>query len=1148
MDAAAAEPNSHEQVRASRLARDAFVGRERELDALRGGLERSVAGRGSVFMVVGEPGAGKTALLDEFSARVRESGLLVLWGKCWESGGAPAYWPWVQVIRAYVQARGVRCHGAAAGPGGIALAELVPELREDVGGVEQRPPSLEAERTRFALFDAVAVFLKGAAAREPLVLVLDDLHGADLPSLELLRFLSREVHEARILVVGSYRDIDARRTPQVAAALGEIATEAHHLPLRGFGRAEVGRFIERTYGHSATDAVVASVHDATDGNPFFVDEVVRLLAADGRLDGSATPERLGIPDGVREAIRRRLVPLSADCRAILTIAAVAGREFDLACVGVVAGLSADALGATLDEALGAAIIVERSAALGRYAFSHVLVRDCLYDDLTPARRLGLHLRVAEALEELHTADPDRHLDELAHHFFQAAAAGGAQKSVGYSTRAGDRALRLLAYEESVAHYERALQALELEPPEERRRCELLLALGQAQARAGDSEGAKGTFERTAQLARALGSADLLGRAALGYGDQWSIAFSAPPVDHHLLDLLEEVRAALGDEESPLAARVTARLALKLCFSGGRARGQALSRQALALAHRLGDTPTLAYTLCAHHEVLLGPDHLEERRAVVEEIFRLARESGSKELMLRGHARSLYDLLEVGDMTALDCELEEHARLARELRAPFDLWLNTICRAQHALFQGRLDDGEHLANEALALALHVPGQHAAEENARSAHALQTYIARRERSSVHMFEPTFRHLVECHPEIPAWRVQLARLYAELGRDAEARGEFDRLAADDFASLPRDTTWLAALGSLAEVSAHLADRERAVQLYELLRPYAARSAEVGCTISGGPVSRYLGLLATTLHRWDDAGTHFEAALAIAARTGSLLWIAETAYAFAAMLLARGDPADAERAHALLASARETTSALGLTRVATNVEALTASAAVGPAAVTEYPTPPCVAAPGEGVFRKEGEYWTIAYAGAVLRLKDARGLAYLAQLLRYPGREFHAAELMALVDGPDPDRLTSARPGCREGEAGLHLGGRDDAGSLPDARARAAYKARLGELHSELAELTAFHDTGRTATIQEEIDRLTRELTGALGLGGHARRAGSAAERARLNVTRAINRTLARVAESHPALGAHLARTLKTGTFCSYGRDASTVVSWTA
>ena len=201
-------------------------------------------------------------------------------------------------------------------------------------------------------------------------------------------------------------------------------------------------------------------------------------------------------------------------------------------------------------------------------------------------------------------------------------------------------------------------------------------------------------------------------------------------------------------------------------------------------------------------------------------------------------------------------------------------------------------------------------------------------------------------------------------------------------------------------------------------------------------------------------------------------------------------------------------------------------------------------VAQAGGIVFRKEGEYWTIAYAGTVLRLKDVRGLAYLAQLLTYPGREFHAAELMALVDGPDPEGLTSARPG----EAGLRLAGRDDAGSLLDARARAAYKARLDELRGELTEATALHDTGRAATVQEEIDFLMRELTRALGLGGRVRRAGSAAERARVNVTRAIKRTLARVAASQPALGAHLARTVKTGTFCSYGRDTSTVVSWTA
>src|SRR5439155_22819095 len=288
--------------------------------------------------------------------------------------------------------------------------------------------------------------------------------------------------------------------------------------------------------------------------------------------GSATPARLGIPDGVREAIRRRLAPLSADGRALLTVAAVAGREFDLACVRVAASLSAEALGAALDEALGAAIIVKRSAALGRYAFSHVLVRDCLDEDLTPARVLRLHLRVAAALEELHAADPEPHLDELAYHFFQAAAGGGAQKAVEYSTRAGDRALRLLAYEDSVAHYERALQALDLAPPDARRRCDLLLALGQAQDHAADSEGAKRTFERAAELARTLGSAELLALAALGYGGHWSLAFSAPRADQHLLDLLEEAHAALGDEESPLAARVTARLALKLCFSGRRVRG------------------------------------------------------------------------------------------------------------------------------------------------------------------------------------------------------------------------------------------------------------------------------------------------------------------------------------------------------------------------------------------------------------------------------------------------------------------------------------------------------------------------------------------------------------------------------------------------
>src|SRR5437870_1402528 len=464
-----------------------FVGRHHERVELRAGLEDAATGRGRFFLVVGEAGIGKTRLVEELAREAAERGHLVLWGRCWEGEGAPPYWPWIQVIRAYLRiAHSEGLPRVAGGAGAPYLAQLVPEL----GGLRSPGPSVppQSEHARFYLFDAVATFLQSRPGHTPLVLIFDDLQWADTPSLLLLQFLVHELHDTAMLVVATYRETEVRQNPHVADILGTLARDGRHLPLSGFGEGEVALFIEGKTGRSASAALVRAVQRQTEGNPFFVDEVVHLLAAEGALerrDETVAP-RLPVPQGVREAIRRRLAPLPAPCRDALTFASVVGREFGLGALQRACGLAADALLEVLRPGLGREILVRDPRAAGRYRFAHALIRETIYEELGAAERARLHGRIGDVLEALHEMDPAPHLATLAHHFLEAVPAGGVEKALTYSTRAARHAEASLAYEDAAGLFERALEVLaEAHPADARERCELLLARGGAQWKAGD---------------------------------------------------------------------------------------------------------------------------------------------------------------------------------------------------------------------------------------------------------------------------------------------------------------------------------------------------------------------------------------------------------------------------------------------------------------------------------------------------------------------------------------------------------------------------------------------------------------------------------------------------------------------------------------
>ncbi|MBI1816713.1 MAG: AAA family ATPase [Deltaproteobacteria bacterium] len=1178
----------------------AFVGRDRELTELRTGLDDALNGRGRVFLIVGEPGIGKTRLAEELAATASAGGAQVLWGRCWEGGGAPAFWPWIQILRALIRDRDPHALAHHLGGGASCIASLVPDLRQRVAGIPagSQASTIESEQARFPLFDATTTFLQRVAVDQPLVILLDDLHAADDPSLLLLQFAARELRSARVLLIGTYREVEVRRQPECARLLSDVARNGHRLPLSGWPEPDVAHFIQRTFVIAPPPAVITTLHRTTDGNPFFVDEVVRWLLAEGRdlTLADATAERLRIPAGIREVTHERLRPLSATCQRVVSIAAVIGRDFDLLTLQRVSELPAPDVLDILSEAITAGIVTKLPGITTRYSFTHMLIRQTVYDDLPAAQRLSLHQRIGEVLETLSATDPDAHVAELAHHFLQAAPAGDLTKAITYGERAGRRAADLLAYEDAAAHYTRTLDALVLGAPDPQREFELLLALGNAQARAWHTSEARETFLRAAERARYANASDSFARAVLALG---GIGHGLPRggvVDPVLVAALEEALVRLAEHDHPLRARILARLAAELYFSDAEERRAALSRQAVEMARRCGQSAALAYAVNARHFALWDSPDVDERLSLANEGIQLAESADDRELALQAHTWRLLDVIEMGvGGGEWERELDACSRLADELRQPRYLSNTIMLRAMRALWLGRFAESDALGQEIGALAERVR-----DDTALGSVGFQAYVAKRALGQYEVAEMIARRGVEQMPHVPIIRCALALIQIDQGHDAEARAEYGRLAADDFVDLVRTNALLPMLPWLAELCAHFGDRHAAALLYERLFRFGSRFISFGPRHCFGPGFHALGLLATTLERWDEAAKHFEDARARSLAAGGRPAVAATEYAYARMLVDAGPALRAansrEHARDLLQHAHDTARELGMTPLAERAQALADVARLEPSsaqqrepitralasgdasalhdaepsgastrgrvlsfpakhrgrAITAAPPQHSPATTGattaECSFRLEGEFWTVGEGMAPLRLKDTKGLRYIAHLLRHPSREFHALDLIA----HKPDSVTPAAAQIdqlsdeQRQQLGLRAGNLGDLGALLDPQARAAYKRQLQSLRAELEEATRFNDLGRITSTQNEIEFLTRELARAVGLHGRTRSGPSATERARVNVTRAIKAVLKRIADGDSALGRHLSTTIKTGTFCSYTPDPRWPKSW--
>jgi tetratricopeptide (TPR) repeat protein len=657
----------------------------------------------------------------------------------------------------------------------------------------------------------------------------------------------------------------------------------------------------------ASPRLTSNLYAKTEGNPLFLTETVRLLALEGVPPESAgTPA--AVPQTVRDVISRRLDHLSSACIEVLKGASVLGREFALDALERVCAGPEESFVEVLEEATGARVISEVSGARGRARFSHVLVRDTLYDQLGAARRARLHRRVGEALEELYAGDLDSHLAELAHHFLEATSAGDPRKAIDYARRAAERAVSSLAYEEAVRLYRMALDAVSQVHRDAMVRCELLLACGEAQTRGGDTPGARETFLLAAELARKHGGAEQLARAALGYGGRF--VFDASRDDPRLQPLLDEALVALGDSDRELRARLLARLAGgPLRDEPSRAHRASMSEQAVELARAVGDPALLAYTLDARHMAIWGPDNMPDRLEITAEMVRLSEAAGDLERLFQAHSYRIWSLLELGDPDAISAELAVMSRLADRLRQPAQMWMVAVVRTVRALLEGRFEGAEEMIEDTLAL-----GRRAIPWNAEVTHDLQLFALCREQGRLQESEALITRAVEKHPTYPVWRCVQADLYAQLGREEEARTIFNGFAATNFTALPFNEEWLVGMTLLSDVCATLRDTTRAFTLYRLLLPYACLHAVGQTEFSLGAIARALGNLAATAGHFDHAVTHFETAIQLNDRIGARPWIAHAEHDYARMLLCRNGEGDHAHANKLVIAASSTFAELGM------------------------------------------------------------------------------------------------------------------------------------------------------------------------------------------------------------------------------------------
>ncbi|MFF9918920.1 ATP-binding protein [Streptomyces globisporus] len=1168
----------------------ALFGRDHPAGVLRSEIARATDSHGGLVLVTGEAGIGKSTLVTDAAHEARRRGALVVGGSCWDSDNTPGYWPWVQILRglrrsatatewaAAQEASDGRLavllgdpaavatggpHGGEPGAEAGAPGDTGPTGGEWTGGGPPGWGSSEGAEA-FGLFDAVTTALVTVSQSRPLVVVLDDLHSADPASLRLLEFAAQHAWFERLLLIGTYRDVEVEAPghPLQQLILPLVSRAAATLTLTGLGRDEVGALMTVTTGREPAPQLVDEVHRRTGGNPFFVEQTARLWH-------SGSPVST-IPPGVREAVRQRLALLPEPVVSLLTSAALLGREFRRQVLAVVHGAPVPHVDRLLESAVVARVVVPRPS--GQYAFAHDLLRETLYASLDDAEARERHAAAVRALDAhggLGDAVPP---GALARHAHLAGDALERDRRLDLLLAAARDASGRLADEEAAGHYRRALAVASDESgaagrgPDLRRAVLIGLDLAGQLRHAGESAEAQRLLDGAVARARELDDPELLGRVAITlHGDGF---LGGPGMSTKGL-LAEAHRRITGKEgqESLSDDRLAQELAINF----------------MALARSGSDDEALVFSLWARHDSVWGLGSAVERLGLTDEMTVVGRRTQHHDMEMHAASMRWVALLELGDPAFLD-QFRTFVRLAELTALPrFALGI-AVDTSLIASLQGRFAEASTaLADDALA-----------PEN--NDHAVFGFMAHHLRWALELLQGHFAEAEEVLAELPASGYPhpglLEAITAVEQGDATPALRLIAEHADRAAPYPRAfmPLWLRLL---AQTAALTGDPRLIARAEDELTPFTGQwvVSLYGCDISG-PVDLWLGMLAAARDDQDTAVAAFAEAAASSDRLGARPWAVRARLCLAHSLLARSDAGDgsfagdADRARRLLGEVAREAGELALDHMETEASALRATpplagsatasavtAALAPATAasdasaatsvsrTQGPdTDPSGSGAGGGVaavpgrekaaaepgreraaappgpdtaaaqdgasaeFRRNGPVWQLRWDGVTVHIPDAKGLRDLHSLLGLPGADVPAVRLLA----PEGGDLAVAA-------------GQFGGDPVLDEEAKRRYKEHLDRLDAEIDRAAARDDTQQVEKYGRERQALLDELRTAAGLGGRARRLGDQTERARKTVTARIRDTLRKLDTLHPALAAHLKASVTTGTTCAYRPEHS-------
>lgn len=901
-----------------------LVGRNREMSLLREAADTAAAGRGSIVMLAGEPGVGKTRLAEELETYAEIRGIEVLRGQSFEAEGAPSFWPWIQVIRR-ISDRFPADFQQLLGYGAVYIAQLVPEVGRLV---EELPslPALDPEEARFRVFEAISTVLGRASELRPLLVVLEDLQRADKASLLLLEFLARHLGSSSLMIVGTYRDVELGKGHPLADVLANLAGERNYqrIQLSGLPEDDVAEFISQATKSPASDSLVRIVYRETDGNPFFVQEIVELLIADGRLgpgsdSGVSSEWSLIIPQGIRDTVRQRLDRVSPQAGKVLALASVAGREFSLRTLEGAGEIKGDALIDILEEACAAGLIEENEEHAGSYRFSHALIREALYDEISAARRVGYHRAVGEALEKQHSKSLDKRLTELSFHFGRAVPVAGAGKAVEYGVRAAEQMMDMTAFEGAVAQYRSTLEILEEDGGfTETDHCDLLIALADAERKSGEITASIETSLRACEMAKAMGDGERLSKATLIMA---GIAGEFGSLNADFIRCTRDSLELLGPDDSVLRARLMARLLVEQGWADPASVTGTVERariekadEIVAMAERVGDDVALAYALYSKINSMVRPKYRHERLTIADRIVEKGELAGDLEIVQLGQACRLLSHLELADIRALDEEIALLEERAEKFRVPLMLFLTQVFLAMRAHLRGDLEVAEWHAQESLRI-----GQEFSQGNAMLTYGAQMAIIRREQGRASELIPVFEGFIGQQPDIVVWKTALVLPYIETGNLDAAREHYEFFASKDFSNLPDDLNWLVGMTNLAFGASGLGDADGARRIRELLKPYEDFVGNVALgSICTGPVARELAIAARAAGLLEESVAHSQSAIDKCKQLEAPLFEAHVMKELAETYQLRSSDGDRERAIALLTEAETIYRRLGVIHAA--------------------------------------------------------------------------------------------------------------------------------------------------------------------------------------------------------------------------------------